>query len=141
MKQKQQTGALATILKGHTRVATNVTLENGVRALGTKAAPEVANTVLINGQDFVGEADVVGVQFLTRYTPLRDANGKVIGMWFVGIEMDRVNQVINRLDNSFGIIAIGCIIMGIFTALFFTNSILKPIPHLLSHSIKLPRAI
>lgn len=131
-KIQEQTGALATIFKGDTRVATNVTLENGARALGTKAAPEVSNTVLINGQDFIGEADVVGAQFLTRYTPLRDANGKVIGMWFVGIEMDQVNQVINRLDNSIGLIVLGCIILGIIAALFFTNSILKPIPHLLS---------
>src|SRR5690554_2155265 len=43
---KEYTGALATVFLGDTRIATNVTLENGRRALGTKAAPEVVAKVL-----------------------------------------------------------------------------------------------
>ena len=57
---KEYTGALATVFLGDTRIATNVTLENGRRALGTKAAPEVVAKVLRGGEDFLGEADVVG---------------------------------------------------------------------------------
>ena len=50
---------------------------------------KLCETVLINGRDFTGEADVAGRPFLTRYTPLRDSSGKVIGMWFVGVEKNK----------------------------------------------------
>ncbi|HHW11475.1 MAG TPA: hypothetical protein GXX33_00525 [Firmicutes bacterium] len=36
---RDQTGALATIFLDNTRIATNVTLETGARAIGTTAAP------------------------------------------------------------------------------------------------------
>ena len=99
---RAQTGALATIFLDDTRIATNVTLENGARALGTKAAPEVVQTVLINGRDFTGKAEVAGRPFLTRYTPLRDASGRVIGMWFVGVEEKQAYDLIRNLNVSLG---------------------------------------
>lgn len=129
---RAQTGALATIFLDDTRIATNVTLENGARALGTKAAPEVVQTVLINGRDFTGKAEVAGRPFLTRYTPLRDASGKVIGMWFVGVEVKQAYDLIRNLNVSLGIIIIIGIALGIGTAVLFTGQMLKPIPLLLN---------
>lgn len=129
---QKQTGALATIFMGDTRVSTNVILENGTRAVGTKAAPEVTNTVLINGRDYTGEANVVGKPFVTRYTPLRDETGKVIGMWFVGVDREEVSKVVGDLNRSLGIIVLFSIIIGIITALMLTSFILKPVPPLLN---------
>ena len=129
---KEQTGALATIFMGDIRVSTNVTLENGTRAVGTKAAPEVTAQVLSNGIDFTGEANVVGRSFLTTYTPIRDEAGKVIGMWFVGVEKEQVNKVIGELNGLIGFIILGIIIIGVLASLVFTNYIVKPIPYLLT---------
>lgn len=91
---KEQTGALATIFMGDTRVTTNVTLENGNRAVGTKAAQEVITRVLHGGQEFTGEANVVGKKFLTTDTPIRSREGKVIGMWFIGVEKIRLKRLL-----------------------------------------------
>ncbi|HEY8392087.1 MAG TPA: methyl-accepting chemotaxis protein [Capillibacterium sp.] len=128
----KQTGALATIFMGDTRVSTNVTLENGSRATGTKAAPEVIDTVLVKGNDFTGEANVVGKPFLTRYTPIRDLTGKIIGMWFVGIEKEQVNKIVGNLNQTLGIIIFASIIAGVLAAISLTGMILKPIPPLLT---------
>lgn len=129
---RNQTGALATIFMGDTRVATNVTLANGARAVGTKAAPEVIEAVLIKGGDYTGVADVVGRPFLTRYTPIRDASGRVIGMWFVGVERDAAYRIKGNLDRWMGLIVLASIIVGIVLSLVFTGHILKPIPLLLA---------
>ncbi|NLC53634.1 MAG: HAMP domain-containing protein [Firmicutes bacterium] len=129
---RNHTNALATVFLDDTRIATNVTLENGARAVGTKAAPEVVETVLINGRDFTGEADVAGRPFLTRYTPLRDSSGKVIGMWFVGVEKKQARNLVNRISLSLGLILLVGIVLGTVAAFIFTGLVLKPIPLLLS---------
>ena len=129
---RDQTGTLATLFLGDTRVATNVTLENGARALGTKAAPEVVETVLVNGENFIGEAEVVGRPFVTSYMPLRDSNGDIIGMWFVGVEKAQVNQIVRDLNLGLGLIIIASIACGILVTLLFTGYLLKPIPPMLT---------
>lgn len=128
---KEQTGALATIFLGDTRVSTNVTLEDGKRAVGTKAAQEVVAKVLRGGQDFIGEANVVGKKFLTRYTPIRSKEGKVIGMWFIGVEKDRAKKIVGDLNKLIGLIIFAGIVIGILASSVFTRYILKPIPYLL----------
>lgn len=129
---KEYTGALATVFLGDTRIATNVTLENGRRALGTKAAPEVVAKVLRGGEDFIGEADVVGKRFLTAYTPIRSREGKVIGMWFVGVEKEQAGRVVARLNRLIGLVLFGSIVLGVLASLVFTRFVLRPIPHLLA---------
>lgn len=129
---REETGALATIFLGDTRVATNVTLEDGRRAVGTKAAPEVVAKVLRDGEEFIGEADVVGRNFLTAYTPIRSNRGQVIGMWFVGVEKEQADRLVGDLNRLIGLVLIGSIVVGSLISLILTNFTLKPIPHLLT---------
>lgn len=76
---------LATIFQGDTRIATTVSDETGKRMTGTQASDAVVQTVLKNGEVFEGEANILGKDAFTNYAPIKDANGNVIGMWFVGI--------------------------------------------------------
>lgn len=124
---KKDTGAVATIFKGDTRIATNVTNENGSRAIGTKAAAEVVERVLRQGKDFNGEAIVVNKLFETKYTPLKDRNGKVIGMWFVGIEKEAIKREIAEMQWLIIICVLGVIMLGTVVAIIFSRSITRPI--------------
>lgn len=74
----------ATIFLGDTRIATTVRLANGNRALGTRVSKEVADRVLDNGEPWIGEAFVVRDRYLAAYEPIRDGNGAVVGMLYVG---------------------------------------------------------
>jgi methyl-accepting chemotaxis protein len=72
------------------RVATNVP-RAGVRATGTyiaaRAADGTPNAVIASvlaGQPFAGRARVADDWLMTRYEPLKDREGKVVGMLFVG---------------------------------------------------------
>ena len=83
---KQLVGGSATVFQGDTRITTNVTKPDGTRAVGTKLTdPLVRDAVLARGVPYRGEADILGVPHFTAYDPIRDADGKVIGVLYSGI--------------------------------------------------------
>lgn len=92
----QLTGDTVTIFLGDTRAATTVRGSNGERAIGTKVSENVAETVLENGQTYVGEANVVGGKYQTAYAPIRAENGVIIGMFYVGISHAFEDAIIKR---------------------------------------------
>ena len=119
------TGGLVTIFQHDIRISTTVTLKNGTRAIGTKASAEVVKTVLGNGKVFLGETTVVGKRVTTYYKPLTDPQGKVIGMWFVGIEKTRINKDINNIMAGLALLLLFMMICGISLAGFLGSMIIK----------------
>lgn len=79
------------------RIATSVLTKEGSRAVGTYiprtmadgSANKVVSTIL-QGNDYIGSAFVVDRWYQTKYSPIKDANGKVIGMIFVGICLEDI---------------------------------------------------
>ncbi|MDF2540942.1 MAG: methyl-accepting chemotaxis sensory transducer [Herbinix sp.] len=90
-----QTGILATIFAGDTRVSTTVKEENGNRKVGTKASDGVVKTVITENKAFQGPAEVAGSKADTYYVPLYDESDKVVGMWFVGVYSEEIEAKIN----------------------------------------------
>ncbi|MFP4369599.1 MAG: Cache 3/Cache 2 fusion domain-containing protein [Candidatus Kapaibacterium sp.] len=77
------------------RVATNVQLENGKRAIGTyipavnpdgQANPVVSE--ILKGNTFRGNAYVVNAWYQTVYEPIKDNNGNVIGILYTGLRQE-----------------------------------------------------
>ena len=69
----------------YVRVATNVKKDDGSRAIGTVLDPKgkaIAN--IAKGEAFFGDVDILGKLYTTGYDPIRDASGKVIGIYYVG---------------------------------------------------------
>ncbi len=104
---KRLAGGTATIFLGDTRISTNVTKPDGSRAIGTKLAPgPVYDSVLKEGKPYRGEADILGERYFTDYQPLKDAQGKVIGILYVGVKKSNFFSVVNQvLLNIFTIMA------------------------------------
>lgn len=131
----KQTGAYVTIFQEGIRVSTSVKLQNGQRAVGTKIDKNVADKVLDNAQEFRGEANVVQKKCESIYKPLRNSQGKVIGIWFVGITQDSINAGISENVNNFNIAVLVIMVVGILLSIvitfFFTDSIVRSIRELL----------
>ncbi len=72
------------------RVSTNVIGADGKRAIGTPVSDAVYDAVMVKGQTFYGTADVVGKKYVTAYEPIKDKNGAIIGILFVGVPEDSV---------------------------------------------------
>ena len=91
-KIKKDSKLEITIFKGYTRVVTTI-IKNGKRAVGTKAVNEVIKTTLKQGKTYKGEVEILNNMFDVEYTPIRDGNGKVIAMFFVGLQKQvMINQ-------------------------------------------------
>jgi methyl-accepting chemotaxis protein len=69
------------------RISTSLTKQDGTRAIGTLLDHgHPAYALLMAGQGYVGRAVLFDRSYMTQYTPVRDANGQVIAVLFVGFD-------------------------------------------------------
>nr|WP_299240040.1 cache domain-containing protein [uncultured Halomonas sp.] len=73
-----------TLFLGDVRVATNVRLPNGERAIGTRVSNRVARQVLEHGERFIDRAFVVSDWYVAAYEALTSIQGERIGMIYAG---------------------------------------------------------
>ena len=96
-----------TLFYGDTRVATTLIGNDGKRMIGTKASEEIAEKVLVKGEDYHStNLDINGKPYYAYYLPAKDHEGKIIGMFFVGEESTEVNAFINKKIAALGGISI-----------------------------------
>jgi methyl-accepting chemotaxis protein len=85
-KVKEICGGTATVFMGDTRISTNVMKPDGTRAVGTQLQGVALDVVLKQGLKYRGEAEILGVPYFTAYDPIRNAQGEVIGVMYVGVQ-------------------------------------------------------
>ena len=74
----------ATLFLGDVRIATNVRLFEGGRAIGTRVSAAVHQAVLDEGHTWLDRAFVVTDWYVSAYQPLVDSQGQRVGMLYVG---------------------------------------------------------
>jgi len=117
----------ATIFFGDLRVSTNVR-EDGERAIGTRVSQAVFDTVLTLGEPFTGIAYVVNEWFITRYVPLRNYLGEVVGSLYVGARRATFIELQHTLRSRIMLVALAAIVPAALLAL--------PIAHLITHPLE-----
>lgn len=71
-----------------TRIATSVKKQDGQRAMGTNLdRSQPAYRYALEGSSYIGYATIFGKQCITRYDPVRDASGQVVGILYVGMDV------------------------------------------------------
>ncbi|CRM60387.1 MULTISPECIES: methyl-accepting chemotaxis protein [Pseudomonas] len=88
---KQMSGGVATVFvrsgDDFIRVSTSLTKQDGSRAIGTvldRQGP--AYQRVLGGQAYIGRAVLFDRSYMTQYSPVRDAGGKVIAVLFIGFD-------------------------------------------------------
>ncbi len=93
------TGAVTTLFvksgEDFIRVTTSLKNDKGERAIGTLLDRAHPGYKAVNdGTTFIGVATLFGRQFMTQYDPIKGADGKVIGLTFVGLDYtDYANEL------------------------------------------------
>ena len=118
------TGDTVTLFLGETRVATTVRGSNGERAIGTDVSASVAQTVLKDGQTYVGQANVVGQWYQTGYVPLREENGNIIGIFYVGISHAYEQEIITRSLITMAVIGLTLTMLVVLLTWFFIQKVI-----------------
>jgi two-component system NtrC family sensor kinase len=119
-----------TIFLGDLRISTNVMTAENQRAVGTRLAEEVSNVVLRQGQPYVGTAFVVNENYITRYEPLRDNQGQVVGALYVGARQAAFQRLLNTVDQRITLIATLTILLTFILATPVSRIITRPLKEL-----------
>ncbi|WP_165927125.1 methyl-accepting chemotaxis protein [Sphingomonas sp. BK235] len=125
---KALVGGTATIFRGDTRVATNVKNPDGSRAVGTTLTSQpVRDTVLRDGKPYRGRADILGTAFFTAYDPITDAQGKVIGVLYVGIPAADFLADLHQVQLSIALAALIVTVAAALLCLAVTRRMFRPL--------------
>lgn len=87
-----RTGAISTLFvrsgNDFIRVATSLRKENGERAMGTVLdTTSPAFAAVTKGEVYRGLALLFGKRYITQYQPVKNSDGQVIGIIFVGVDI------------------------------------------------------
>ncbi|WP_022658650.1 methyl-accepting chemotaxis protein [Desulfovibrio desulfuricans] len=124
---KKLSGVNVTIFKGDMRVMTTI-MQDGKRAIGTKLqSPEILKAVLERGETVYSHNNILGIDYNSAYWPVKDANGKIVGMWFVGMPIDEL-QRLERVAISNSIwIGVGLLVFQLIISFVLGLKISAPI--------------
>jgi len=127
----------ATIFLDKLRIATTVRLKNGERALGTQVSQEVADAVLVRGENWLARAHVVDEWYLTAYEPIIDDRGNPVGALYVGMLEKPLTAVKTRsFLTLFGLLILGCLLGGLLAG-FMARRLTRPVLELASSAEKI----
>jgi two-component system NtrC family sensor kinase len=120
----------ATLFIDDVRIATNVRLFAGARALGTRASREVREHVLSHGRTWLERAFVVNDWYVSAYEPVVDSRGERVGMLYVGFL-----EAPFRAAKQMALLVVAAVsllvsVAGALLTLRWARSIFRPIEHM-----------
>ena len=116
-----------TIFQGDLRISTNVTMDDGSRAVGTRLSESVCEAVLDRGGTWDAPAFVVNDWYITAYEPIRDPDGRVIGVLYVGLLQAPFTHQLNVISVVFLAIVLGAALASLGLLLLANYLVLSPI--------------
>lgn len=125
-----RTDIYITVFEGSERKITTIANADGSRAVGTKAAAEVVETVINNGEEFVSDnVDVNGSEFFGFYMPIFGGDGNVTGMVFAGksrqaVQSNIANSVMGAITVSW-FVALAAAILSVLVSRGMVHSLIS----------------
>lgn len=94
------------------RISTNIMSGENKRAIGTYLGSDHnAYESLINGKLYIGEASILGQSYYTAYDPIKDNNNNVIGVLFVGMSTEALDDIIEVQEEKLNKINIWIVVL------------------------------
>jgi two-component system NtrC family sensor kinase len=129
----------ATIFQDDVRISTNVQMEDGSRAIGTRVSAEVYDHVLGAGKRWVGPAWVVSDWYVSAYEPVCDLDGRRIGMLYIGVLRQKFSDLTWRTVGLFALVASAGLAAAALVAWKLADGIARPVASLASASAAIAR--
>jgi len=129
----------ATLFQHDLRIATNVLDDKGHRAVGTRVSREVNEAVLRQGKSYLGRAFVVTAWYITAYEPIRDIDGRTIGMLYVGMLERPYIDLRNRVMATFTGLAGLCTLFLLGLVAYIARRITRPLADMVVATDKIAR--
>ncbi|MBN2163269.1 MAG: Cache 3/Cache 2 fusion domain-containing protein [Pontiellaceae bacterium] len=129
---RKDLGVVATIFARENndfrRISTNIMKDDGKRAVGTfLGKASAAYEPVMNRKLFIGEAIILGENYLTAYDPILAKDGSLIGILFVGIPRGEVMRIAQGHSNALlrqSLLAfIAVLIVAMIATVWFASSL------------------
>lgn len=119
------------------RVITNIIKSDGSRAIGTMLGKDsAAYESVMNGKLYTGEAEILNKSYYTAYDPMKDENGNVVGILYIGVNKNYVTDIIStsiqKMTLHIMIAAILLIILMALYASFMSRKLMKPVENIVN---------
>ena len=102
-----------TVFLGDVRIATTIQ-RDGENIVGTVMDPRIAEVVLHNKQEYIGDANILGEQYKTYYMPLINAQDEAFAALFIGTPMAQMIMETNvSVITGAAIGVVGLLLLGI----------------------------
>ena len=127
---KEKTGAHVSVYFADERVATSQVDKNGERAVGTRVSNDVVVGVLGKGLEYEATENILGDEYAVKYVPIKDKDGKVIGMWSSAVSKTSIGKQrlqIIAMRASIVVISILCGIIGCIISMLYIKKFLSDI--------------
>jgi len=129
----------STLFLGDIRVTTNVVDTQGRRAIGTQVSEEVYKKVYEEGQTWVGQAFVVASWYISGYCPLRDIDGRILGMLYVGVLKEKFDAALRNTTLLFLLVIVVTVLIALPLSLFLINATTKPVQRIIAATTDIAR--
>ena len=126
-----------TIFLQDVRIATNVIKADSTRAIGTRVSDEVYAKVLERGERFADRAFVVNDWYLSAYDPIKDPNGEIIGILYVGLLEKKYLDYKSSLVMRFLEITFLALLLSVVLCFFLSATIRRPVLRLVEATRRL----
>lgn len=124
---KEQLGCEFTIFEGNVRKYTTI-IQNGERVVGTELAENLVEIVLNQGEAYVGNAQVLGVDHLCSYVPVHDESGQVTGLVFAGISLAEAEEQISQTIWVAILVGAAFVVLSLIViSVFIRGAVSKPL--------------
>lgn len=132
---KALTGLDITVFQNDTRVMTTI-VRDGKRAIGTKMDnPKVLETVITRGDIFLSRNTILGKDYETAYWPIRDPEGKVLGMWFIGQPREAIILARAGMERALFLVTLSVALAMVAVGAWFARSLTRPLAETTSFAV------
>lgn len=116
----------ATLFLGDTRASTTIIDNKGERVIGTKITDQrVIDSIFKNEEPFFGQVTLFGKLYDTAYSPLKNPDGKVVGILFLGKDHAKVVGDYVKIGKVIIFIVLGIGPMMILLSIYGVSRIIK----------------
>lgn len=123
---RERTAMDVTLFYQDTRILTTIKNWEGERIVGTQAPTQVLTDVLQEGKScFYDNVIVRDTNYFAYYAPLRNGDGQIVGILFVGKPAAEVNGQVNRALSPIVIVGVVLLILACLFSVYYAGRFLK----------------
>lgn len=105
-----------------TRIATTILDTNNNRVIGTSLGDQEVMNRISNNTIFLGEANILGDNYLTSYEPILDGDSReIIGILFIGLPTNQVDAIVSYGIKRSLIVTLITLIFALLFTVFLSN--------------------